>query len=215
VKTETRLKFMGALAKMVQPDDPTEAAKALDALLPLLDKIPERAFASRTFLEDVATRKRRTIVPAFADVVFCYNQWVRDHPDHEAIEQEAPEHLADMDLAWWKYFRLRESESFGSVGGRPASSREHVLSLVKQQSLPAWQAITGGDGPREAWDVRQAMSQAAADAIAGLHAIQEPHGRPQDARTAPPLRRQDGRPLGPLSAEHLAEARRNAGMPGR
>jgi hypothetical protein len=212
---DLRKRFIGSLAMAVQPDNPEKATDALRSMLPLLDRIPDRAWESRAFLEAVIATKRRTIIPALADFALAYGEWVQDHPDAPAIEQEPPKHLSGTDLAWWMFFQRREADGYGPTDGQRRMSRERVLSLVKQESLVAWDAITGGDAPRESPEVRAQMAQAAADAIAFLHAIQEPHGRPQDARAAPPIRRQDGRPLGALSAEHLAEARRNAGMPGR
>jgi len=137
-------KFMSALAKLVQPDNPEEAATALVAFLPMLTDMPLRAFASRECLNRVATSKRRTIIPSYADIRAAIIGWEREQPRPMAIGGEAAG-LDDAGRMWLAYFRKREDEHFRNGDGKPPSSRAHVLSLVKQQSLAAWERITGAD----------------------------------------------------------------------
>lgn len=206
---DLRKRFMGGLAMVVQPDNPEKATEALIGMLPMMDRIPDRAFASREYLEAVVQTKRKTVIPALGEFLLAYGHWLKDHPDTAQLEVGVPEHLTGMDLAWWKYFRLRESEGFGAVQGRPASSREHVLSLVKQQSFPAWLAITGGDRPREDQATREEMSRAAKEAIEALHALPAAVS-PRPYHVAPQAA--PARPLGALSPEVLAQRRREAGI---
>jgi hypothetical protein len=135
-----RQRFMAALAKLVQPDNAEEAGRALLAMIPMLADMPERAFASRTCLNAVATAKRRTIVPSYADIRNAIGAWEREQPRAPAIGEAAG--LDENARMWLAYFRRREDEYFHTQNGRP-SSREHCLSLVKAQSLAAWERITG------------------------------------------------------------------------
>lgn len=138
----SRERFMAALAKLVQPDNAEEAGRALANMLPMLTDMPEHAFASRTCLNAVATAKRRTIVPSYADIRNAVGAWQREQPGAPAIGEAAG--LDENARTWLAYFRRRENEYFHTQNGKP-SSRELVLSLVKQQSLQAWERITGNE----------------------------------------------------------------------
>jgi hypothetical protein len=175
--TEQRQKFFGALAKLVQPDDSEGAARSLAPIMAMVDDVPEFAFASRECLNRVASAKRRTIVPAYADIRSAMLSWVQNQPREALPGLEDEQGLDGMDLSWYRYFRARQAEGFKPLRhGRP-SSREHVLSLVLAQSRPAWERITG---VRPAWrdvpsqEERDGVRRAAREAREAMAAVAEP-----------------------------------------
>lgn len=147
---ERRLRFIGSIAKLVQPDDAEAAAKAMQPYLLMLVDIPDEAFLSKECLDMVAMAKRRTIVPSYANVREAMLAWLNSRP--KALLpglEDAARHLSGMDLHWFQYFRTRESENFAPPRpGAPLSSRAHVLGLIRAQSRPAWDALTGNTSHR-------------------------------------------------------------------
>ena len=104
--TPDRLKFCSAVAKLTQPDRAEEAVAALVAMLPMLADVDDRAFTNRECLNRVVTIKRRTIVPAYADVREAMTSWLKDNappalpsPDEEPwarkIRAEREQAVAD------------------------------------------------------------------------------------------------------------------------
>jgi len=130
-------RFILALAKLVQPDDAGGAYEAMQPMLRLLN-FPDRVWKARSALDAVATRKRRTIVPAYADIQAALTAWVRENPDPATmITDERMRGWEDSDHAWLRYWLAREREAF-----RPGG-KGHVLSLLRVQAPRVWEYVTG------------------------------------------------------------------------
>lgn len=168
--SETRRRFLAGLAKLVQPDNAEEAATALIAMLPMLTDIPEDAFASRECLNRVSTAKRRTVIPAFGDIVAAMNSWVREQPGRPLLADPRATSLSDMDQMWVQFFERREAERFGPVGNRRATTRESCLAFVRSQSLQAWSYLTGEPFHTERGEPTEAECAAVAEAAARFRA---------------------------------------------
>ena len=139
--TEQR-RFVALLARLVQPDRPDEASAALAKMLPMLGGFPLSVWKSRTVLDAVATCKRRTVVPSYADITAVFAAWLHDNPEPTL---PLPGNLKPADWEWVRYFQRREAEGFSRIEGTPARStpREHLLSLLRSQSKAAHDYVTG------------------------------------------------------------------------
>jgi len=134
-----RAQWFSMLAKLTSPMEATAAAQAFLAYAPMLEQFPNEAFTLAS-LEHVAANCRHG-VPTYADLREHLGAWWKDNrPNVPAIGDAA--NLDENARMWLAYFRRREAEGFRVETGRPVS-REHCLSLVKQQSLAAWQHLTG------------------------------------------------------------------------
>lgn len=120
--------FFRALAKLVQPDDPEAAYQALKAMASMLVRTPERVWQSRQCLEAIATAKRRTIVPSYADLQSAIGKWLRDNPDTTAISDDRMSGWSEMDRRWLDFYRTRKAEGFVPRG------RSNLMSLIGQQA---------------------------------------------------------------------------------
>ena len=120
--------FFRALAKLVQPDDPEAAYQALKAMAAMLTNTPERVWQSRKCLEAIATAKRRTIVPSYADLQSAIGQWLRDNPDTQAITDDRMAGWTDMDHRWLAYYNKRKAEGFAPRG------KTNLVSLIRGQA---------------------------------------------------------------------------------
>lgn len=122
--------------------------------------------------------------------------------------------LSGMDLHWFNYFHKRQQENFAPVRtGAPASSRAHVLSLIRTQSPAAWGVITGNTSRRisEATDdERAAVADSARRAREAMQPPREPRAHSLDqqmaaVRASPAL----AKALPAPSAEVLAQREAN------
>ena len=120
--------FFHALAKLVQPDDPEAAYQALKPMSAMLSNTPERVWQSRQCLEAIATAKRRTIIPSYADLQSAIGQWLRDNPDTTAIPDDRMAGWSEMDRRWLDFYRTRKAEGFVPRG------RSNLMSLIGQQA---------------------------------------------------------------------------------
>lgn len=120
--------FFRALAKLVQPDDPEAAYQALKPMSAMLSNTPERVWQSRQCLEAIATAKRRTIIPSYADLQSAIGQWLRDNPDTTAIPDDRMSGWSEMDRRWLDFYRTRKAEGFVPRG------RSNLMSLIGQQA---------------------------------------------------------------------------------
>lgn len=120
--------FFRALAKLVQPDDPEAAYQALKSMAAMLTDTPERVWQSRKCLEAIATAKRRTIVPSYADLQSAIGQWLRDNPDTQAITDDRMAGWTDMDHRWLAYYNKRKAEGFAPTG------KASLVSLIRGQA---------------------------------------------------------------------------------
>lgn len=127
-------KFMKALANLCQPDRPVEALANLAGMLPMLETIPPRCWASRACLDAVATHKRRTVVPSYGDIIAACTAWCRENPDPALrIGDQRKARWSLMDHLWLKWF---DREEF-------AQGRAHALSLLRAQAPSVWSFVTG------------------------------------------------------------------------
>lgn len=127
------------LAMLVQPDRPAEATKALQTVVAMLDAdMPARCFTSKSALDAVASCKRRTIVPALADIRTALLQWLRDQ-DRAKVEGD----WRNEDEHWMNYYRKRHMEGFSPVGDRQNGIEANLLDLIREQSPRAYRRITG------------------------------------------------------------------------
>ena len=120
--------FFRALAKLVQPDDPEAAYQALKAMAAMLTNTPERVWQSRKCLEAIATAKRRTIVPSYADLQSAIGQWLRDNPDTQAITDDRMAGWTEMDHLWLAFYTKRKAEGFAPRG------KANLVSLIRGQA---------------------------------------------------------------------------------
>ena len=87
--TETRIKWLGLLAKLCTPGDPSRAFAALEAYVPFLADLPDAAF-TRASLEHVALTPRRLHIPDLSEVKTPLNAWWRDNrPTRTALPPPA------------------------------------------------------------------------------------------------------------------------------
>jgi hypothetical protein len=140
IDPHVKKKWLAMLAKLVSPAFPTDAAEALNAMLPFLDDIPPEAFTRRG-LEAVVAAKRRQAVPALDELRVALLIWWRDNQAHMARIAGPRPSLTPMDYSWVRYWQTRSREGFCAYGESPGGSR-HVASLIRQQSPAAWQHIT-------------------------------------------------------------------------
>lgn len=115
---------------------------------------------------------------------------------HRPVQKVLPGHsdaagLTGNDLMWFNFYQKRAAEGFGAVkesyGEYPASSREHVLSLIRAQSRAAWGVITGNTSHRvsEATDdERAAVADSARRAREAMQPPREPRAHSLDQQMA-------------------------------
>jgi len=127
-------KFMKALAALCQPDRSTEALAALVAMLPMLETVPGRCWASRSCLDAVATAKRRTVVPSYGDIQAACGQWCRDNPDPALrLGDQRKADWLPMDHMWLTWFDRGDFKR----------GRHNAMSLMRDQSPKAHAFVTG------------------------------------------------------------------------
>ena len=128
---EAAQRFMKALAPLVQPDKPEDAALALSAMVPMLKDIPDRAWASRGCLEAVIAADRRTIVPGLQIIRTAILQWLRDNPDRAPqLEDGTKAGWSEGDHHWLAYWRRRQAKGFEVDPPFHRTTRQHTLSLL-------------------------------------------------------------------------------------
>jgi len=125
--TPDKARWIAKLAQMVQPDRQEQAVEALTGMVKMLD-VPDRVWQSRSCLDVVATAKRRTIVPSYADLQSAIGQWLRDNPDTTAIPDDRMSGWSEMDRRWLDFYRTRKAEGFVPRG------RSNLMSLIGQQA---------------------------------------------------------------------------------
>lgn len=107
---------------------------------------------TRSSLEAVAARCK--FWPAYGEIVEYLGDWQRDHRDETraALTGPSTNTLSPTDRMWIAYWHRRVSEGFGAMrAGDVPSSGANVLSLIRGQSMRAWEEITGYVAPvREA-----------------------------------------------------------------
>lgn len=199
--TEARRLFCASLAKLVQPDRAAEAASALTAMLPMLAEIPEEAFRSKAALDTVARFKRRTVIPSYADIRAAFGEWWHDQQQNQRrLASPGSEDLDENDQSWLRYFRAREAEYFTARNPGAPYGREHVLSLVKQQSPKAHRRITGEMAPEQ----RATPTDDEKEYVANLL-------HPWREKSAP--ERKDAVAEKSIGYGHLSTARHSVGIP--
>ena len=126
--TPDKARWIAKLAQMVQPDRQEQAVEALTGMVKILD-VPDRVWQSRSCLDVVATAKRRTIVPSYADLQSAIGQWLRDNPDTaHALTDERMAGWSEMDHKWLAYYNKRKAEGFAPRG------KANLVSLIRGQA---------------------------------------------------------------------------------
>lgn len=137
-------KFMALLAKLVQPDRPAEAAGALRGMIPMLTSVPWACWGSRTCLDAVATAKRRTVVPSYADISAAMTAWHREQPPTQGqIADASKADWSDMDHSWHRFWDKRQGEDFQGKPGFKSRGRENCISLIRQAAPKIAEYIDG------------------------------------------------------------------------
>lgn len=134
-------KWLAALAKLVSPAFPTDAADALAAFLPFLDDIPPEAFTRRS-LEAVVAAKRRQSVPSLDELRVPLLDWWRANQQHVNRLLGPSPSLTQMDYSWIKYWQTRKREGFCPCQVNGCMRREERLSsLIRSMAPKAWAKI--------------------------------------------------------------------------
>lgn len=91
MSTPHRVQWLGLLAKLVTPGDPTKSFAAMDAFFPFLADLPDDAF-TRASLEHVAMAPRRLHIPDLREVKEPLAAWWRDNkPARRPLPAPPPE----------------------------------------------------------------------------------------------------------------------------
>lgn len=133
---------LGTLTAGTMSND--EARAKAGAYASLMEDWPEWVFCKAS-LEHVARECK--FFPAYSEVATHLGQWMRENRSpQKAIEADKPRNWNETDEVWYQYWFRRKSQNFGPVpnlsqppGG--LSWRDHVASLVREQSGKAWSRI--------------------------------------------------------------------------
>jgi len=134
------------LGKLVAPGNASVREAAGNYLPLLLGEFDSRDFNadSRTFVA-----RHCKFWPSYGELCELLAKWPKPAPQGPAGVAD-PGNLTGADLHWFRYFYKRQAEGFGPVrDGQPRSSRETVLAMIRDKSLPAWHRITGTPVPSQ------------------------------------------------------------------
>ena len=202
------LGWLDNLAELTRSGDDriTTEKLAIYASMLAKDRFPTAAFTTDS-LHHVAEDLR--FFPAYADVRSKLQAWWNEHKPHIAPAIAGPQSEANLtveDRQWLDYFRKRESEKFAVMrAGDAPSSRERVLSLVKQQSLAAWRILVGNEEPVGQYPTAEAIAYVAR--LLHPEPVQQPGAAPEPEPTPEPR----PKPLHP-PPEVLAAMRKARGI---
>lgn len=136
--------WLAELGKLVAPGNAAVREASGNYLPLLMAEFDSRDFnsGSRTFVA-----RHCKFWPSYGELCELLAKWPRpaERPLHGATD---PGNLTGMDLHWFRHFYKRQAEGFGPArDGQPPSSRQTILALVRDMSLPAWCRITGTSMP--------------------------------------------------------------------
>jgi hypothetical protein len=170
--------WLADLGKLVAPGN-ASVREASGHYLPLL--IAE--FDSRDFNADSRAFVARhcKFWPSYGELCELLAKWPKPVPTPRGGAADAG-NLVGTDLHWFRYFYKRQAEGFRAArDGQPPSSRETILALVRDKSLPAWCRITGNPMP-EHHDPTEDELQAVHEAV--LRARRGGDRRPEEQQEA-------------------------------
>ena len=119
----------------------------------LADKLPAEVFCTESVR--AALRPGGTW-PSAAQVVERLRDWQQAQRLIPGVApHEKPPRLTDVEWLMAKYYFTREGEGFGSTRNHASTpfpddrqrARQHLLSSIKGYCFPAWDWLTGPDGP--------------------------------------------------------------------
>ena len=111
-------------------------------------QFPDAAYTLKS-MEAIASQS--PFWPSYNELLKWLGDWWKDNapPSTRMLSDETMRDWDEMDRKWHDYFFIRQGENFSPVGeSKRPSSRQHLLSLIREQSPKAWSRITGQPLPK-------------------------------------------------------------------